>query len=1117
MKKLLIGCVVLAGLLVGAALVAPSFINWNDYRAEIATEVHKATGRKLLIDGDIDVAILPAPKLSVAKVQLANLDGAHDAAMMKLEALDVRIAFWPLLSGKVVVSSVSLRGADIALEALADGRVNWQFTPPAQSRPGTAAEPGTGESGDDVARAVRLEQVVISGGRISYRDSRSGTVEKIDGINARLAAETLKGPFVLRGRAVARGIAVEVDARSGRLDPARPTPVNGEIRLTDAGASAKIAGTVKMGETPQVNLRLEAAGDDLARTLGVLSGSDAGPALLAHKFTLSGVVAGDTRALAVNDIVLGINGTRLTGAVNASLGTVPSVDATFGANTVDLDSWLAAAGAKPGSKPATKDKTAAAPQKPAAFALPDNLRLALDTRIGGITYNKAAIREVQLQARMDRGVLTLTRLGAMLPGGSEMTANGRLTAKEGTPRFDGQVTAKAADLRALFDWFGVDHGAIAPDRLRRASFRAAVGAGPERFELRDMDLRFDSTRVGGGVVVALRDRIGLGANIVVDHINLDAYRVKASPGAASKKASAPVGAGKDGSSSALGVFDANIRASAGSLTVGNMALADVSVEGSLIDGTLTLKQVRVGDFGGGRLDLSGTIAALDKTPVPDLRFALTTKAPDKLLALAGVDLPVSPAALTPFAVSGRLKSDARTTRLESKLSAGALRVSLKGALADLDRVPRIGLDIGVDYPDFVRFVRLFAPGFVPQKPVKGPLSLTARAESTGLDVKLTSLAARFGEAEVKGTATLALAAARPKLVAELTGKEITADHFIPGGDAGSPAPGGARGQGAPAPGVTPWSDAPLDLSGLRALDADIRIGADTLNWRAWKVSAPRIELALNDGRLEAKRVSGKTVGGTFLLTGALAAPAKKGGAASFAADVDISRADLSRAMFNAAALDIAKGTVSYRMNLKGRGASSRALVGSLAGGGTLEAVDGSVTGFDLGRVNNQLKNLNQPASFLSLLQTAMAGGTTRFSKLSGTFNIKDGVVRSSDIALVADGGSGTASLAADLPRWHIDSVAQFRLAGHRDAPPFRMTLRGPLDNPTRFFNLNQLQQWLVARGAGALLNQLLGGKKKAPPAQAAPTQGQPAPAQVQPGQPKPDEFIRGIFDLLKKK
>ena len=55
MKKILIGFLAVLVLAVATALVAPSFIDWNAYRAEIAAEIRKATGRTLSIDGDIDV------------------------------------------------------------------------------------------------------------------------------------------------------------------------------------------------------------------------------------------------------------------------------------------------------------------------------------------------------------------------------------------------------------------------------------------------------------------------------------------------------------------------------------------------------------------------------------------------------------------------------------------------------------------------------------------------------------------------------------------------------------------------------------------------------------------------------------------------------------------------------------------------------------------------------------------------------------------------------------------------------------------------------------------------------------------------------------------------------
>ncbi len=1119
----MLGIVVLA---VVAALVAPSFINWNAYRAEIAAEVHKATGRRLVIEGPIDVAVLPAPKLSAARVRFANLEGAAAPDMVRLEALDVRIAFWPLLSGRVVVNSVELRGADIELETLADGRVNWEFGPP--RAPG-AVTGGPAVSSPGAGDAVRLDRVVIADGRVTWRDSGKGTVERVERIDATLAAETLAGPFSLRGRAMARGVPLAVALRAGRIDTGRPIPLNAEVELREARAKGLLSGTFMLGDAPSANLRLDAGGDDLGRAVAALSDGGAGPAILGRPFTLSATLAGDARAFAVNDIALVLNGTRATGAVSATFGPVTEVDATFGINTLDLDAWLAAAATPrkaPVAAPPAKGTRQEAAQ-PAPFALPKDLRVAVDARIGGITYNKGAIRDVGFQGRLDGGVFHVARLSAQLPGGSDAALAGRVTARDGAPRFDGKLEANVADSRQMLDWLGVDHSAIVRDRLNRITFRTGLAAAGEQLELSDIDLRFDATRIGGGVVVALRERLGIGANLRLDRINLDAYL--AEPAAAGPKAPAAPAKGKGeaggqgGALAALGAFDANLRAEAQSVTLRGVTVSGLALDSTLLGGDLTLRSFRIANLAGGTLDVSGTVAALDRDPVPDLRFSLATQRPDQLFALVGIEPPVAPARISPLAFDGAFKAEAKATRLQADLAAGALKVAVAGTLADLATAPRLGLDLKADHPSFVEFVRLFDPAFTPRIAPKGPFSLEARADGAGLDVKLANVRAQFGEAAVTGEATLAMAAVRPRLTARFKAGPVVAEHFVPaslGGGAKAPAsPARAGMPGPSAAGASsgaPWSDAPFELDGLRALDADVQVEAKSLLWRSWQVDAPRIEMALDDGRFELRRVSGSTVGGTFRLAGLLAAPAKKGGPAELRANLDVQRADLRQAMFNIAALDIASGTVTFRTEFAGRGASSRALVSSLAGGGSLEATEGAISGFDLGSVNERLKNLNQPAAFLGLLQTAMSGGTTRFSDLKANFKIAQGVVRSDDIALKADGGSGTATLVADLPNWQIDSNAVFRLEGHRDAPPFRMQLKGPLDAPARIFNLNELQAWLASRAVGGLLQQVLPKKQPQTQAEPAPEQQQkPAPEPRR--EPSPEEFIRGIFDVLQKK
>ncbi len=206
MRKILIGVVVLIALLVVALLVAPGFIDWNRYKPEIARMAEQATGRRLAIDGDLSLSILPAPTLSAHTLRLANLDGAATPDMLRLKALDIRIGLLALLSGTIEVESVTLVEPEVEFEVLADGRRNWEFTPaggtgaPAAS----AAEPeggGPAEAGAGVgADALRLDRLSIENGTVSYFDGRTGRADRLEALDAEVSAQSLAGPFSADGK-----------------------------------------------------------------------------------------------------------------------------------------------------------------------------------------------------------------------------------------------------------------------------------------------------------------------------------------------------------------------------------------------------------------------------------------------------------------------------------------------------------------------------------------------------------------------------------------------------------------------------------------------------------------------------------------------------------------------------------------------------------------------------------------------------------------------------------------------------------------------------------------------------------------------------------------------------
>ena len=236
--------------IVAALLIAPSFIDWNQYKGEITAQAKAFTGRDLAIDGDLKATILPAPAVVVEGLRLANADGAGAADMVQLKSVEVRVALSPLLGGRVQVESVTLVDPVIEIEKLADGRWNFELATepdaaPVPSAPEAAAESGTAES----PVALQLDRLLIENGVFVYRDAAAGVEERIDDLDARFAVASLEGPFEAEGTLTARGIPLRFDIAVGKIIEWRTMPFKTAIS-TERGASRLAARSAAWPTSP---------------------------------------------------------------------------------------------------------------------------------------------------------------------------------------------------------------------------------------------------------------------------------------------------------------------------------------------------------------------------------------------------------------------------------------------------------------------------------------------------------------------------------------------------------------------------------------------------------------------------------------------------------------------------------------------------------------------------------------------------------------------------------------------------------------------------------------------------------------------------------------------------
>jgi uncharacterized protein involved in outer membrane biogenesis len=687
MKKILIGIGVLLVLLVAAVLVGPSFYDWNRHKGEIAAKVREATGRELIIDGDISLAILWTPTLSVTKVRFANIAGGSAPDMASLEALDVRLAFAPLdwIDGKFQVERIDLQQPTILLERLADGRANWQFERPAAGA--TSGADGGGGTSD-----VRLDDIRIADGTLIYRDATSGSEHKIESLNAELGATSLRGPFRAGGNLSFQGVPVMFKLGAGALGGDAPAQIEAEIGLAKTDTTFKFSGTVASAPELAVKGRLDLSTQNLALTLDSLAPGTSGglPIAVDKPFQIAGEIGYAGGGGEIQNLTVALDDTTATGSLKFTPGTPARAEAKLGLNRLDLDKLLASMAA-----PDAENAAPAEPAKAGGFSLPRDIDASLAVGIAAISYRGGVINDARLVADLADGKVALSEFSALLPGGSSFAANGTLAAAEGAPQFVGALEAKSDNLRTLLEWLHLQLPQVPADRLRTLALTSSITATPAKLQIAKLDLKLDSSSITGAADIALpgkgRDNLAFGAGLHIDQFNLDAYL----PPTPKQEGEAAQGKKTGGlpleGLAPLARINANLDLGADKLILNEQTMQGVKLNGTLQDGTLTLRELSVQQFAGGKGALSGKVTDLAGQPRFDTKFDVSAKDAGKAFQLAGLP-ETRPGKLGALKLNGTLAGGAKDVAYDVAFSIAGIGASgtAKGKATGLDAgIPRV--------------------------------------------------------------------------------------------------------------------------------------------------------------------------------------------------------------------------------------------------------------------------------------------------------------------------------------------------------------------------------------------------------------------------------------------
>ncbi len=440
----------------------------------------------------------------------------------------------------------------------------------------------------------------------------------------------------------------------------------------------------------------------------------------------------------------------------------------------------------------------------------------------------------------------------------------------------------------------------------------------------------------------------------------------------------------------------------GGLALADLKLGDVRIE----NGALSYRDARGARYKVEKIDMALSLASL-ASPL-DATGALTFN---------GQRLTIAARVETPERILAGERAEIRLS-----VEGAPLRLAFEGGAAT---GAKAALDGAVDLAaPSVRDLAAWAgsPLDAPGDGL-GPLAIKGKLEASRARIAFSDATLALDAIKGSGAVSVALDGARPRISGRLALGVLDLNPYLP--PEGGPAQSGgssetaASAQPAQADAQPPadWSDDPIDLSALKALDADLELSAEGIRYRKLKVGPSALTITLAAGELTVDLAKLALYEGTGRARIRVDA---RGAAPTIEKSFRLVGVKAEPLLRDAVGFDRLSGVAEARIDARTRGRTEREMVSALAGDGAVTFRDGTIKGIDI-------------AAMIRNVKSAFAGGggaarKTDFAELSGSFTIQKGILRNDDLRLLAPlfraNGAGT----VDLPRRRVDYRIEPKLA-----------------------------------------------------------------------------------------
>ncbi len=610
---------VLLMLLVTAALAAPYVVNWNNYRDQLQTYGRKISGREVTIGGDIAVKLFPYPQLEAREVTIGNPGGFANVAFVQADVVRVRLSLGGLFNGSIDVESVETEKPIVNLQRNASGDVNWIFTPEEKV------------TGAGLLSRVKLDQIDVRSGVVSYDDLKAGHSTLFTGLNAVLSAQSILGPWRMKGDVRWSDVPLQLTVTTSAKQPDTPMSFTLKLAPLDLGLpQAALEGTWN-GEVFEGAVRIDPQTSTGEKTSGE---STFKPLSLQAK-------------VEVSDRRLSLLKIRIVPADRKDSGTLIEGDAVvqFGAQAlaqIDLKSPRINLDTLVGSGVLQQWRDGGLLQVANLLLskMPAKMIAEFKLNISTLTSGGQALNDVRLTGNVQPEAIRIHEFAAELPGRSTSQFNGIIFPGQTSAQLGGKLTFQSQDLRSFMGWLLPAWKSSFAEHWTGSRGQLNVSASTLDWSAQQLSL--------DGIAYAL-DGVAGTAKLSRRFGAAPQFTVEVDAGAIDVDGLVPNGWSilRDGGLPTLGALTAQRDSSDGSERQVDLRAKSILLNGVTAElvhvGFSTgprgfqLKVIDIGNVGGAKLSGGGNLVDQGNGPEGDIAFKLDAQDPRGFLRLAGLE------------------------------------------------------------------------------------------------------------------------------------------------------------------------------------------------------------------------------------------------------------------------------------------------------------------------------------------------------------------------------------------------------------------------------------------------------------------------------------------------